>query len=85
MTEEVGTRRAELRKLQRLVCLGITGAIRMATTAATAPSSALAVGGSGQSRDLQLYWSEQRKPKTEGYGHAYVSEHERRTHPTDGD
>jgi hypothetical protein len=30
-----GTRRAELSKLKRMACLGITGAIRTAPTAAT--------------------------------------------------
>jgi hypothetical protein len=84
------TSKAELSKLQRMACLGIDGSMK------TAPTTAIEVLIGLLPLHLQLeaeaiagiyrlYCSDQWKRKSDGFGHAYMTGHENRTHPTDGD
>jgi hypothetical protein len=69
------TCRAKLSKLQRLACLGITGAMKTAPTAAIEvllglPPLHLAMEAEAQAGIYRLSCNEQWKPKTIWYGHA---------------
>jgi hypothetical protein len=71
------TSQAELSKLQRLTCLGITGALRTAPTAAMEallglPPLHLQVEAEARIGNYRLYCNDQRKPKIEGFGHAHI-------------
>jgi hypothetical protein len=72
------TSRAELSKLQRVACLGITGAIKTAPTAAMEvlfglPPLNLQVEAEAMIESFRLRCNEQWKPKSEGFGHAYMA------------
>jgi len=72
---EYKTSRAKLSKLQRLACLGITGAIRMAPTAAIEvllglPPLHLKMEAEAQVGIYRLSCNEQWKPRSIWYGHA---------------
>jgi hypothetical protein len=69
----------ELSKLQRIVCLGITGTMRIAPTAAMEvllglPPLHLQVEADAKARNYRLRCSDQWKPKSEGFGHTYMTE-----------
>jgi hypothetical protein len=70
--------RAELNKLQRLACLGITRAMRMAPTAAIEvflrlPSLHLQLEAEVKAGIYRLCCGKQQKPKSYEYRHAYMS------------
>jgi hypothetical protein len=72
------TSQAELNKLERMACLGITGAIRTATKAAMEglleiPPLHLQVQAVTRVGNYILRCNEQWKPIPEGFGHAYMS------------
>jgi hypothetical protein len=74
-----GTSRAELSKLQRMACLGITGAIRTAPTAAFEvplglPPLHLLLEAEARAGIYRLHCSEQWKPKSKGFGHAHMTQ-----------
>jgi hypothetical protein len=69
---------AERGKLQRMVCLGITGAMRIAPTAAMEvvlelPPLHLQVEAEARIGNYRLLCNDQWKPKSEGFGHAYMT------------
>jgi hypothetical protein len=72
----------ELSKLQRMACLGITGAMKTAPTAAMEVLLGLhlhlQVEAEAKVENYGLRCNDQWKPKSESFGH------EKRTHPTDG-
>jgi hypothetical protein len=73
------TSRAELRKLQKMACLGITGAIRTAPAAAIEvllepPPLHLQMEAEARVGIYRLLCSEQWKPKSKGFGHAYMTQ-----------
>jgi hypothetical protein len=68
----------ELSKLQRVACLGITGAMRTAPTAAVEvllglPPLHLRVEAEAKIDNYRLRCNGQWKPKSEGFGHAYMT------------
>jgi hypothetical protein len=74
-----GTSRAELSKLQRMTCLGITGAMRTAPTAAIEvllglPPLHLQLEAEARAEIYRFHCSEQWKPKSKGFGHAYMTQ-----------
>jgi hypothetical protein len=74
-----GTSRAELSKLQRMACLGITGAIRTAPTAAIEillglPPLHLQLEAEARAGIYRLHCSEQWKAKSKGFGHAHLTQ-----------
>jgi hypothetical protein len=78
------TGRAKLSKLQRMACLGITGAIREVRTAGIEvllgfPAPHLQLEAEATARIYRLYCSNQWKPQSEGSGYAYITQGERRT------
>jgi hypothetical protein len=74
-----GTSRAELSKLQRMACLGITGAIRTAPTAAIEVLLGLSplhlqLEVEARAGIYRLHCSEQWRPKSKGCGHAQMTQ-----------
>jgi hypothetical protein len=74
-----GTSRAELGKLQRMACLGITGAMRTAPTAAIEALLGLSpmhlqLEAEARAGIYRPHCSEQWKPKSKGFGHAYMTQ-----------
>jgi hypothetical protein len=72
------TSQAELSKLQRVACLGITGVIKTTPTAAMEvllglPPLHLQLEAEAMIGCYRLSCNEQWKPKAEGFGHAYMS------------
>jgi hypothetical protein len=74
------TSQAELNGLQRMACLGNTGATRTAPTAAMEvllgtppPPLHLQMEAETRTGNYRLSCNEQRKPKSEGFGHAYIT------------
>jgi hypothetical protein len=72
------TSQAELSKLQRMACLGITGTMRTVPTAAMEvlpglPPLHLQVVAEAKIGNYRLRCNEQRKPKSEDFGHAYMA------------
>jgi hypothetical protein len=72
------TSQAELSKLQRMACLGITGVMRTAPTAAMEvllglPPLHLYVEVEAKIRYYRLHCNEQWISKSEGFGHAYMT------------
>jgi hypothetical protein len=68
----------ELSKLQRMACLGIAGAMRIAPTAAMEvlfglPPLDLQVEAEAKIGNYRLRCNKQWKPKSEGSGHAYMT------------
>jgi hypothetical protein len=70
---------AELSKLQRMACLGITGAMRTVPTSAMEallgnppPQLHLQVEVEARVGNYRLRCNHQWKPKSEGFGHAYM-------------
>jgi hypothetical protein len=85
---KLSTSQAELGKLQMKVCLGITGAMRSAPTAAMEdllglPLLHLQVEAEARLGNYRLRCNEQWKPKSEGFAHAYMTHDVEKTHPTD--
>jgi hypothetical protein len=83
------TSQAELSKLQRVACLGITEAIKIAPTAAMEvllglPPLHFQVEAEAMTGSYRLRCNEQWKPKSEGFGHAYTARDMEKNHPTDG-
>jgi hypothetical protein len=82
------TSQAELSKLQRTACLGITGVIRTPTAAIEVllglPPPTPAGGSGGQGRKLQNVAIINGNPNLKVLD-MHDSGHEKRTHPTDGD
>jgi hypothetical protein len=77
------TSQAEFSNLQRMACLGITGAMRSAPTAAMEvllglPPLHLQLEAEAKVGNYRLRCNEQWRPESEGFGH------EERTHPSDG-
>jgi hypothetical protein len=73
------TSQAELGKLQRMACLGITGAMRTDPTAAMEvllglPPLHLQVEAEARIGNYRLRCNDQWKPKSEGFGHAYLTQ-----------
>jgi hypothetical protein len=73
------TSRAELSNLQRMACLGITGAMRTAPPAATEvlfglPPLHLQLEAEARAGIYRFYCSDQLKPKSEGSGHTYMTQ-----------
>jgi hypothetical protein len=73
------TSQAEICKLQRMSYLGIIGAMRTAPTAAMEvllglPLLHLQMEAEAKIRNYRLLCNEQRKPKSESFGHAYMSQ-----------
>jgi hypothetical protein len=73
------TSQAELSKLQRIPCLGITGAMRTAPTAAMEvlpglPPLHLQVEAEARIGNYRLHCNDQWKPKSESFGHAYMTQ-----------
>jgi hypothetical protein len=73
------TSQAELSKLKRMACLGITGAMRTAPTAAMQvllglPTLHLKVEAETRIGNYRLCCNEQWKLKSEGFGHAYMTQ-----------
>jgi hypothetical protein len=72
------TSQAELSKLQRMACLGVTGEMRTAPTAAIEvlglPPLHLQVEAKGKVRNYRLRCNAQWKPKSEGSGHVYMTQ-----------
>jgi hypothetical protein len=71
------TSQAELSKLQRMACLGITGAMRSARTAAMVvllglPPLHLQMEAEAKVDNYSLRCNEQWRPESEGFGHAYM-------------
>jgi hypothetical protein len=69
------TSQAELSKLQKMACLGITGAMRTASTASLKvllglPPLHLQVEAEAKIGNYRLHCNKQWKPKSEGSGHA---------------
>jgi hypothetical protein len=78
-TVKLKTSHAELSKLQRMACLGITGAMRTAPTAAMEvllglPPVHLQVEAKAKIGNYRLRCNKQWKPKTEGFGHADITQ-----------
>jgi hypothetical protein len=72
------TSQAELSKLQRVACLGITGAIKTTPTAAMEvllglPPLHLQVEAEAMMGSYRLRCNEQWKPKSVGFGHASMA------------
>jgi hypothetical protein len=72
------TSQAELSKLQRVACLGITGAIKTAPSAAMEvllglPPLHLQVEAESMIGSYRLHCNEQWKHKSEGFGHAHMA------------
>jgi hypothetical protein len=72
------TSQAELSKLQRVACLGITGAIKTTPTATMEvllrlPPLHLQVEAEAMIGSYRLRCNEQWKPKSEGFGHTYMA------------
>jgi hypothetical protein len=72
------TSQRELSKLQTVACLGITGAIRTAPTAAIEvllglPPLHLQVEVETKAGNYRLHGSDQWKPKSEGFGHVLMT------------
>jgi hypothetical protein len=71
------TSQAELRKLQRMACLGITGAMRTAPTAAMevllGPPLYLQVVAVARIGNYRLCCNDQWKPKSKIFGHSYMT------------
>jgi hypothetical protein len=83
------TSQAELSKLQRVACLGITGAIKTTLTAAMEalfghPPLHLQVEAEAMRGSYRLRCNEQWKPKSECFGHAYMALDMEKTHLTHG-
>jgi hypothetical protein len=83
------TSHAELSKLQRVACLGITGAIKTTPTAAMEvllglPPLYLQVEAEAMIGSYRLSCNQQWKPKSEGFGHAHMAWDMEKIHPTDG-
>jgi hypothetical protein len=73
------TSQAELSKLQKMACLGITGGIRTAPTAAMEvllglPPLYLQVEAEAKVGNYILRCNDKWKPKSEGFGHAYMTQ-----------
>jgi hypothetical protein len=71
--------RAELSKLQRMACWGITGAMRTTPTAANevlleVPPLHLQLEAEARARIYSLYCSDQWKSKSEDFGRAYMTQ-----------
>jgi hypothetical protein len=71
--------RAEFSKLPRMACLGITGAMRTAPTAAIEVLLGLSplhlqLGAEARAGIFRLHCSEQWKPKSKGLEHAYMTQ-----------
>jgi hypothetical protein len=69
----------ELDKLQRMVCLGITGTMKPLPTLAIEvliQLSPLPLQLDAEAREgiYRFYYSDQRKPKSEGFGHVYMTQ-----------
>jgi hypothetical protein len=74
-----GTSKAELSKLQRMACLGITGAIRTVPTTAIEvllglPPLHLQLEAEARAGIYRLHCGEQWKPKSKGFGHVYMTQ-----------
>jgi hypothetical protein len=77
------TSQAELGKLQRMACLGITGAMRTFQTAAMEFLLGflllhLQVEAEARIGNYRLRCNDQWKPKSEGFGHAYTTQNMRK-------
>jgi hypothetical protein len=77
-TVKLKTSQAELSKLQGMPCLGITGAMRIAPTAAMEVLLELhplhlQVDAETKTGNYRLRCNEQWKRKSEGFGHAYMT------------
>jgi hypothetical protein len=73
------TSKAELSKLQRMTCLSITGAMKTAPTAATEVVTGLLplhfhLEAEARAGIYRLHCSNECKPKSEGSGHAYMTQ-----------
>jgi hypothetical protein len=76
---KIKTNQAELSKLQRMACLGITGAMRTAPTAVMEvllglPPLHLQMEAEARIGNYRLRCNDQWKPKSEGFGHAYMTQ-----------
>jgi hypothetical protein len=80
------TSQAELSKLQRMACLGITGAMRTAAIKVLLGLTPLhlRMEAEAQVGNYRLRCYNQWKPKSEGFEHAYMTQDMERTNPTDG-
>jgi hypothetical protein len=67
------TNKAEPDELQRMACLGITGAMRTAALEVLIGLPPLHLQLEAEAR-AGLYCSNQWKPKSEGFGHAYMTQ-----------
>jgi hypothetical protein len=70
---------AELSKLQRMACLGITGAMSTAPTAAIEvllglPPLHLQLEAEARAGIYRLHCSDQRKPKSKCFGHMHMTQ-----------
>jgi hypothetical protein len=79
------TSQAELSKLQRMTCLGITGAMISAPTAAMAillglPPLHLQMDAEAKVSNYRLRCNEQWRPESEGFGHAYMIQDMKKEH-----
>jgi hypothetical protein len=84
------TSKAELSKLQTMACLGITGAMITAPTAAMEVLLGLLplhlqLEAEAKTGIYRLYCNNQWKHKSEGSGYAYINQDMKKTHPTNGD
>jgi hypothetical protein len=73
------TSKAELSKLRRMICLGITGEMKTVPAAATEVIIGLLplhlhLEAEARAGIYRLYYSNQWKPKSEGSGHAYMTQ-----------
>jgi hypothetical protein len=76
-TVKLKTSQAELSKLQSIACLGITGAMISAPTAAMEillglPPPHLQMEAEAKVGNYRLHCNEQQRPESEGFGHAHM-------------
>jgi hypothetical protein len=78
---------AELSELQTMACVGITGEISTAPTVAMEvllglPPLHLPVEEEAKIGNYRLHCNEQRKPKSEGFGHSYMTQDMEKKNPS---